>query len=100
MLAHISMIPIPILRIRRTVPTTRVRGASFLEIRMHAGCLGRDAARGVVDQHLFEEIQALVVEFLDEGLRGVALPFGEGGFEVGEAGFVGDAGPFGFGGCS
>jgi hypothetical protein len=28
----------------------------------------------------------------------VALPFGEGGFEVGEAGLVHDAGPVGFGG--
>jgi len=68
---------VPILRISRTVPPTRVRGAAFLEVRVHASSLGGDAACGIIDKHLLKQVQALVIKLLDERLRHVSLPFGE-----------------------
>lgn len=49
---------------------------------------------------MFEELQTFHVEVVAEGYRLVADPFGEGWLEVWEAGFVLDAGPVGFGGCT
>ena len=45
----------------------------------------------------FKKVEAVIVEVGAEGFELVALPFGEGGFEVGEAGLVHGAGPVGFG---
>ena len=77
---------------------TRVCSATIFEVGMDAGLLGRDAAGRIVDQHHFKKVEAVIVEVGAEGLELVALPFGEGVFEVGEAGLVHDAGPVGFGG--
>jgi len=84
--------------VRRTQTTTRVCSATIFEVGMDAGLLGRDAGGRIVDQHHFKKVEAVIVEVSAEGFELVALPFGEGGFEVGEAGLVHDAGPVGFGG--
>jgi hypothetical protein len=60
-----------------TQSPARVCGTAVLEIRVHACLLGGDAACGVVDEHLFEEVEAVVVEVCAEGLGFVADPFWE-----------------------
>ena len=84
--------------VRRTQTTTRLCRATIFDVGMDAGLLGRDAACRIVDQHQFKKVEAVIVEVGAEGFELVALPFGEGGFEIGEAGLVHDTGPFGFGG--
>ena len=74
-----------------------MRRASLLKVRVHASLLCGDAAGGVVDEHVLQQVLAEVVEAGDEVGVEVAAPFGEGGFEVGEGGY---AGPVEFGGCA
>lgn len=74
-----------------------MRRAALLEVRVHAGLLSRDAAGGVVDEHVLEQVLAEVVEAGDQVGVEIATPLGEGGFEVGEGGY---AGPVEFGGGS
>lgn len=74
-----------------------MRRAALLKVRVHAGLLGGDAAGGVVDEHVLEQVLAEVVEAGDEVGVEVAAPLGEGGFEVRERGY---AGPVKFGGGS
>lgn len=64
---------------------------------MHASLLSGDAAGGVVDEHVLQQILADVVEAGDQAGVDVAAPLGEGGLEIGERGY---AGPVEFGGCA
>jgi hypothetical protein len=77
---------------------TRVCRAAIFEVGMGAGLLSRDAAGRIVDQHHFKKVEAMIVEVGTEGFVLVAFPFREGGFEVGKAGLIHDAGPVGFSG--
>lgn len=74
-----------------------MRRTALLEVGVHASLLSGDAAGGVVDEHVLEQVLAEVVEARDQVGVEVAAPFGEGGFEVGEGGY---AGPVEFGGCA
>lgn len=91
------MVPVG-LGVRRAHTATRVGRAAFLEVGVHASLLGGDATSGIVDQHVLEEVESLLVEVRAEGYRLVADPFGERGLKVGEAGLVLNARPFGFSG--
>ena len=65
---------------------------------MDTGLLGRYAAGRIVNQHQFKKVEAVIVEVGADGFELITLPFGEGCFEVGEAGLVRDTRPVGFGG--
>lgn len=47
------------------------------------GGLGGDAARGIVDEHVFEQIETRLIEVSADFDRGVSNPLGERGLEVG-----------------
>lgn len=77
-----------------------MRRAAFVEVRMLAGLLGGDATSGIVDQHVLQQREAVVVEVVAEGDCLVADPFGERGLEVWEACLILDARPVDFGGST
>lgn len=77
--------PIP-LRLR----TPRVHKRALIEVRVHASLLCRDTRGRVVHEQGIQQIEAIVVEAGNGEVCVVALPFGERGLEVWEAG---DAGP-------
>lgn len=79
---------------RSVVAAPGVVVSAIGEIGVYTGLLGADSARGVIDEQGFEQIQAVVAEdsaalAADELFFRVAGPFGEAGFEVGEAGHTG-----------
>ena len=53
---------------------------------MEQGFLGGDPLGRVVDEHLFQEIQASGLNLLHAAGQSHGLPVGEGGFEVGQLG--------------
>ena len=67
------------------------------EIWVNYGLLGRNAASGVVDEEVVEQVETYVVERGDNGSDVGLVPLGKRGLEVGEGG---DAGPVLLGGCA
>ena len=57
--------------------STRPRGASVFEVWVLAGLLSGHAASGIVDEHLFEEVESILIEVRAEGNILVANPFRE-----------------------
>lgn len=62
----------------------------LLKVRVVARLFRRDAASRVVDEHLLEQVEAMLVEWLTQGRAGVSDPLGERRLEIG---IRGDAGP-------
>lgn len=63
--------------VRRSYASSRIRGAAFFEIWVHAGLLCRDATCWIVDKHHFEEFETVFVKVGAQWLGHVALPFGK-----------------------
>lgn len=86
------------IRLTRTLIVVAIRAAraglflgnKFLKVRVIARLLGRYTTGGIVDQHHLQQVEALVVKIVADGVRVVSLPLGKRRLEVG---IRGDARP-------